>query len=210
MLNRSKAAPVDGAVFVAIYVIVKSFSLLTRKDLLYDFFCCFLKLRSSLGCLDRRWAEGAVCGSPSFCVTSELVKGAPSVCVCAALTAWLCEPGWGCMSSLFSPIPISTVSISPSCMGLPAPSTMVGMEPWAAGTPVGIACEPKEVPCWKMGQIHFVLWPNNFLSCQFIEKWLGRGKQNKKAHLTSFNSARGVLISHAFFGPLFLVLWSAV
>lgn len=71
---------------------------------------------------------------------------------------------------------------------------------------MGIACEPKEVSSWKMGQIHFVIWPNYFLSCQFIEKLLGRGKQNKKAHLTSFNTASGVLISHAFFGLLFLAL----
>lgn len=77
-------------------------------------------------------------------------------------------------------------------MVLPTPSMVLGMEP------VGIAWEPKEVSSWKMGQIHFVVWPNNFLSCQFIEKLLGRGKQNKKAHLTSFNTACVVLISHAF------------
>lgn len=53
---------------------------------------------------------------------------------------------------------------SPSCMVLPTPSTVVGMEP------VGIAWDPKEVSSWKMGSIHFVVWPNNFLSCQFIEK----------------------------------------
>lgn len=136
MLNRSKAAPVDGAVFVAICVIVKSFSLLTRKDLLYDFFCCFLKLRSSLGCLDRRWAEGAVCGSPSFCVTSELVKGAPSVCVQHSRPGCVSQDGaaWAPCSAL-SPSPLSP-SLPPA-WGCPPPAPWWGWNlgpqepPWA-------------------------------------------------------------------------------
>lgn len=162
VLNRSKAAPVGRAVFIAICVIVKSLSLLPKKDLLIYFFSCFLKILSLLGCLGTRWNEGVMCGSHSFFVTSQIERGPPNVCVQCTRS--------GCMSPLASPIPISTKS---SCMVLPTSSAVVEMEP------VGIAWEPKELSSWKMGQIHLVVWPNNFLSCQFIEKWLGRENKMK-------------------------------
>lgn len=90
VLNRSKAALVDSAVFIANYVLVKSLSLLPRKDVLIYFFCGFLKLLSSLGCLGTRWDEGVMCGSHSFYITLQDEKGPPSVYV---------QHTWpGCMS----------------------------------------------------------------------------------------------------------------
>lgn len=74
-------------------------------------------------------------------------------------------------------------------------------------TPVSIPCGPREVSAWAIGQIGFVVWPNNFFSCQFIEKMTNKNKLIiiiEKAHLTSFNTACGVLISHVFLGPYFL------
>lgn len=100
----------------------KDLSLLPKKDLLIYFSCCFLKLHSSLGCLGTRWKQGLMFCSHSFYVTLQIEKGPPNVCVQ--------HTGPGCMSPLASPIPISTKS---SCMVLPTPSTVVGMEP------VGIA-----------------------------------------------------------------------
>lgn len=57
----------------------------------------------------------------------------PTQCVCAAHLAW-CGSGEGLHEPLASLVPISAKA---SCMVLPTPSTMVGMEPWALGTPCG-------------------------------------------------------------------------
>lgn len=77
----------------------KNWSLLLRKGPLIYFFCCFLKLLISLGCLGTKWDEGVMCGSHSFYVTSQIEKG-PLV---------YGQHTWhGCISPLASPIPTST------------------------------------------------------------------------------------------------------
>lgn len=63
--------------------------------------------------------------------------------------------------------------------GQPSPSPLCGAAHLPAppaphaglrDTSVGIIYGPQEVSAWEMRWIHFVVWPNNFLSCHFVEK----------------------------------------
>lgn len=196
VLNRSKAAPVDWAVFIANYVIAKRLSLLPRKDLLIYFFCCFLKLLSPHGCLGTRWDEGVVCGSHSFYVTLQNERRPSSVRVQHT------RPG--CMSqdraawALWPALPPSPLSPPAWCCPLPAPCW--GWNLWALHGSL------KKYHPGKRGR--FTLWFGQiiFFAVSLLKNyWEGENKtKQKKAHLTSFNTARVVLISHAFLGPYFL------
>lgn len=158
-------------------------SLPLGKGLLIYFFCCFLGLLSSLECSGTGVGPKEQCvAHTAFMSHRSLQRGRTMHACSTKRLAW--QRRGGCTSPLASPLPISPTPLR-SAAHLTAPAARRGGDsaPGCGKPLLNIACGPQEVSAWETGQIHFVIWPNNFLSCQFIEK---RPGEKKKKGLSYF------------------------